>query len=100
MSDSNLERFYGVILHDSAIQDQLKSSIDQDSFTNQLVELGSVNGYYFTASDVTDRISTGKTIQQTELSDEDLLVVAGGKSMLSIFRCDERYTTEFGPCTP
>ncbi len=63
-------------MSDAALQSQLKSAPDAQSFVATAVRLGREHGYTFTADDVVARL--GRPASDVELSDKELEAVAGG----------------------
>ena len=96
MATQSLEQFYSVVLQDAAIQDQLKTAVDQESFTNLVVELAGKNGFSFTSNQVNEMLA-GQNVGMRELCDEELELVAGG-ARASDGSCGDLWTTLFGPC--
>jgi len=103
MSNNGFEEFTAKILNSSALQDQLKATSDRGAFVRKLIEMGAAAGYQFQADEVEERIDAFSQERGKALTDQDLALVAGGlpkNGGLTIFRCGESYTTDYGPCTP
>jgi hypothetical protein len=52
MSKENLETFQKAFLKSTLLQEKLKTAFDRESFIKLAVELGTQNGYSFTAEEV------------------------------------------------
>ena len=76
MSKENLEQFINKIAENSQLQSQLGEETDTDT----LIALGAENGYEFSLEDFQE---------STELSDEELDGVAGGRGSISSNRISE-----------
>lgn len=76
MSKENLEQFINKIAENSQLQSQLGEETDTDT----LIALGAENGYEFSLEDFQE---------STELSDEELDGVAGGRGSISSNRFSE-----------
>ncbi|HIL17720.1 MAG TPA: Nif11-like leader peptide family natural product precursor [Gammaproteobacteria bacterium] len=76
MSKENLEQFINKIAENSQLQSQLGEETDTDT----LIALGAENGYEFSLEDFQE---------STELSDEELDGVAGGRGSISSNRISQ-----------
>ena len=76
MANQGLDGFYQKVMSDAALQSQLKSAPDAQSFVASAVRLGGEHGYTFTAEEVIARLGTRDS--DVELSDKELEAVAGG----------------------
>lgn len=52
MSQASLEQFRELVLHDPALQSQLRETPDQRAFIEQMLRLGAERGYEFTAAEI------------------------------------------------
>jgi hypothetical protein len=52
MSKENLETFQKAVLKSTLLQEKLKAALDRESLIKLAVELGTQNGYSFTAEEV------------------------------------------------
>jgi predicted ribosomally synthesized peptide with nif11-like leader len=84
-TNKSIEEFYQLVKQDASLQEQLKSTTDMDSFVNMVIQLGQERGYEFTVDEVKMAIASvsltalNEDDETFELSDEQLLAVAGGK---------------------
>ena len=83
MSIENVKQFYQVVVQDPALQQQFQSVSDEESLVHLAVEVGQQQGYSFTPDEVMQAITIAQastdTSGMTELDDEQLESVAGGK---------------------
>lgn len=72
----NLEQFMYLILQETSIQEQLKSTTDVEKFLQIVVQIGRERGYVFTEEDVKKRLfATQQELEQMyELNDEAFIV--------------------------
>jgi predicted ribosomally synthesized peptide with nif11-like leader len=75
---SDIEQFYQLVRQDSELQEQLKNAKDVDDFVVIATNLANKNGYDLSPEQVKSFIVQEQGTD-TELSDELLLSVAGGK---------------------
>jgi predicted ribosomally synthesized peptide with nif11-like leader len=94
MSSEAVESFYEKVLQDPGLQEQFKAAPSEDAFVRMAVNLGSQNGYSFTPDEVRSRISQATGGSESELTDRQLEIVAGGAV------CSGAVLTAYGPGTP
>ena len=80
-AQENLTKFYEAVVQDPNLQQQIFTTPDQASLVSTALKLGKEKGYDFTEQEVEDwlTVSTHQS-SSDELSDEDLELIAGGKS--------------------
>lgn len=79
MSTENLKSFYQFIGEHSEIRLQLDALPDQASFVEHMVQLGTKNGFNFTAHELEMAIAGVQIpMEDSLLSDDQLSAVAGG----------------------
>ncbi|MEH2361806.1 Nif11-like leader peptide family natural product precursor [Nostoc sp.] len=79
MSKQNLEQFYTLVQNSEELQQQLGSIQDSQTFNEMAVCLGQENSYSFTVDEVEAFLNEKIQQTNTELSDQELEAVAGGK---------------------
>ena len=52
MSMESFEQFRQIVLHDAAIQEQLRATTDRRDFVDLLIRVGGEHGCHFTPTDV------------------------------------------------
>ncbi|MBW4511289.1 MAG: Nif11-like leader peptide family RiPP precursor [Scytonematopsis contorta HA4267-MV1] len=88
MSNNNIEQFYNLVQNSPELQEQLGTAENQQSFYEMASQLGSENGYSFSAGEAETFMTQRSLSGNSELSDEELEAVAGGKK-----KCLGRFTT-------
>lgn len=78
MINQEIERFYQIVSSNQDLQAKLEATSDIEQFANLAVQLAQTHGCQFTAHEVKIAIAY-KQSQVYELSDEQLVAVAGGK---------------------
>lgn len=81
MSKEAIKEFYDFVQTKPDLQNELNSLLDdQEAMIARAVELGRQNNYNFTADELRETISAIESGEaSSELSDEELEAVAGGK---------------------
>ncbi len=96
MSSQALQQFCDSVATDFALQESVRGVADREHFMNRVVCLGAERGYSFTVSDVRAAIQ-GKEPPTWDLSNDQLLEIAGGRASLWISATEGN--TCMGTCT-
>ncbi len=60
MSYESLEQFRHLVLHDSALQAQLREAPDKPAFIERMLRLGTERGYTFTAEEIETALANAR----------------------------------------
>ena len=80
MANQSIQAFYEIVKDSEELQRKLAEATDQDGFSSLAVKLGNQYGYDFTPEDVNTFVKYHTDNTNAELCDEELAMVAGGKS--------------------
>jgi predicted ribosomally synthesized peptide with nif11-like leader len=78
MADTDLTRFFDLVRQDPSLQEKLSQVSDTEQFAQLAVELGAARGLAFAASDVKAVADADLASRRAQVSDAELVSVAGG----------------------
>ncbi len=88
MSTENLRNFYRFLEQHPEKRTQVGKLPDRASFIQEMVRLGSENGFAFSANELESALARlDSPMDESQLSDEELTTVAGGTRRVGSVAC-------------
>ncbi len=60
MSQTSLEQFQHLVLHDPRLQEHLRETLDKPAFIARMLQLGAERGYEFTAEEIEAALASAR----------------------------------------